>query len=269
MAMMWARVVLGCVAVAALAAPPKAPPVLPPLLPGETLVLAGPDREIYRYGDNTSAEGPMGGLAHLVWVKLEGNAWASEDLQFKCTGTVGPFHCSEPKGHGKVDLVKAMQASCNLAFLGWAHRSADRWQLDYGEGAARARLVDAFGPFLGKRVPEGEELPPLGLEWFGEGDLLRTSPDAFLNWLLDPAQEESVRLFRRLVLNFIDETFKKNAWWIDAEVAPVSGVPGASQAWAVGGNELVIAVLRLPPGSTRAQAFARFTTIMTGPKKKK
>lgn len=263
------RMLIALAATALLAAaPPKRTPPPPPLLPGEALTLVGPDQEVYRYGD-TATEGPMGGLSHLVWVQLEGDGWASADMQFKCTGTMGPFHCSEPKGHGRVDLPKAMQAGCNLAFLAWAHYTAQRWQLDYGDGPARARLMEAFGPFLGRRAPEGEEVPELTMAWFGEGDLLRTSPDALLRWLMDPAQEAAVRLFRRCLLNFYDETFRKNAWWVDAELTPVPDAPGKSQGWAVGGNELVLAVLRLPPGTTRQDAQNRFLAIMIGPKAKK
>jgi hypothetical protein len=268
---MWnatARTLLGCAIAAVLAAaPPRTPPVLPPLLPGEGLALAGPDREVFLYGD-TATEGPMGGLAHLLWVKLEGDAWASGDVQFKCSGAAGPYHCTAPKGHGRVDLGKALQGSCNLAFMGWARMAAQRWQEDYGDGAARARMLDVFQPFLGRRAPDGDGIPALDMVWFGEGDLLRTSPDAFLRWLQDPAQEEAVRLYRRLLLNFYDQTFKENVWWMAVETAPVAGAPGTFQAWAVGGNDLVLAVLRLPPGSTRTEAQTRFMTVMVGGAKK-
>lgn len=263
------RLLMACLAGAVLAAAPprKQPPPAPPLLPGEALTLAGPDQEVYRYGD-TATEGPMGGLSHLVWVQLEGDGWASADMQFKCSGTMGPFHCTAPKGHGRVDLTKAMMTSCNLAFLAWANHSAQRWQLDYGDGPARTRLLEAFQPFLGNRLPEGDDVPELNMAWFGEGDLLRTSPDALLRWLMDPGQEFAVRLYRRCLLNVYDETFKQNPWWIDAELTPVPGAPGQSQGWAVGGNGLIIAVLRLPPGSTRQQAQERFFAILVGPKKK-
>jgi len=260
------RALLGIVvAVIVAAAPPKPAPPPPQLLPGEALVLAGPDREVFGYGE-TLTESPMGGLSHLPWVKLEGDIWASGAMQFKCTGAAGPFKCTGR--HGRVDLSKAFLNGCNLAFMAWARMSAQRWQDDYGDGAARARLVDAFQPFLDRRLPFGDGVPTLDMAWFGEGDLLRTSPDALLRWLIDPAQEEAVRLFRRLLLTFYDETFKENAWWVDAETTPAAGAPEATQAWAVGGNGIIIAVLRLPPGSTRATAMARFRAILVGTKKK-
>lgn len=263
-----AKAVIGLAFTFALAAAPapRKPPPPPPLQPGESLAVAGPDHEIYDYGDSR-VEGPMGGLSHLLWVKLEGDAWASGDMQFKCAGAAGPFRCSAPKGHGRVDLVKALQSSCDLAFMAWAHMSADRWAIDYGDGPARARLLDTFGPFLGHRLPDGDGVPDLGLAWFGQGDLLRTSPYALLTWLVDPSQEETVRLYRRLFLSFYDGLFKDNAWWVDPEVAAAPG--GLQQAWAVGGNGAVTAVLRLPPGSTRAQAQARFLAILIGQPKKK
>ena len=264
------RALLGFLLGAALvAAPPrkKAPPVPPPLLPGEALALSTPDHEVYAFGDARS-ESPLGGLSHLVWVQLEGEAWLSSDVGFKCGGKAGPYHCTYPAGHGKVDLRRAMLVSCNLAFMAWAHTSAQRWDIDYGPGAARTRLLEAFSPFLGRRAPDEEGVPELDMDWFGEGDLLRTSPDALMRWLVDPAQEATLRLYRRLVLTTYDETFGKNVWWIDPELAPVTGAPGASQAWAVGGNGVVLAILRLPPGSTRTEAQARFLAIMAPPKPK-
>jgi hypothetical protein len=248
-------------------APPRPAPPPPALLPGEALVLAGPDREVFRYGD-AATESPMGTLSQLLWVRLEGDAWASEALDFKCRGTVGPFTCSEAKGHGRVDLAGALQRGCTLSFMAWSRMSLARWADLYGEGAARARMLEVFQPFLGWRMPAGggQDVPELTPAWFGEGDMLRTSPDALLNWLIDPAQEEVVRLYRRLLLSFYDETFKENAWWF-AVAAP--GAPATAQGWAVGGNGVVVVVLRLPPGTTRDQARTRFQTIMVGKKPKK
>ncbi len=257
----------GLLATAAMAAaPPKAPPPRPALLPGESLALAGPDMEVYRFGD-AALEGPMGAFSQLLWAKLEGAVWESGVLSFKCTGAMGPFRCSNPKGHGRVDLAKALREDCRLAFMGWARMSAQRWAEDYGDGPARARMLDVFQPFLGRRLPDAEGVPDLDASWFGEGDLLRASPEALLRWLADPAQEEAVRLYRRLLLSFMDETFKENAWWFKS-AAPAGGA-GATQAWAVGGNGLVLAVMRLPPGSTREEALARFKAVMVGAAAKK
>jgi len=268
---MWigARTLSGLLATAMLAAaPPKAPPPRPLLLPGESLALAGPDLEVYRYGD-AAVEGPMGAFSQLLWAKLEGAAWESGGPSFKCSGAMGPYRCTAPKGHGRVDLAKALREDCRLAFLGWARMSAQRWVEDYGDGAARARMLDVFQPFLARRLPEAEGVPDLDPVWFGEGDLLRTSPEALLRWLADPAQEEAVRLYRRLLLSFMDETFKENAWWFMSTAPAVARDSATTQAWAVGGNGLVLAVLRLPPGTTRQEALTRFKAVMVGTGKKK
>lgn len=267
MAHRWLAGLILLAAAALPAAPPKPKPPAPALLPGEVLAISDPDRTVWTYGD-AAGEGPMGDLAGLVWAKLEGDAWLSEDLHFKCSGAAGPFRCTAPKGHGRVDLGQALQGGCRLAFLAWGHYSADRWKVDYGEGAARARLEEAFTPFLGRRMPPGTDLPELNLAWFGEGDLLRTSPEAFLRWLADPAQEEAVRLFRRVSLNAFQDLFRSGQWWIVPAVSAVPGVPGGTQAWAVGGNQLVLAVLRLPPGSTAPAALKRFRDVMVGAPKK-
>lgn len=247
------------------AAPPPAPPVAP-LLPGEGLALAGPDGTIYTFGE-ASREAPMGSLANLVWVGLEGIQWGSMGVQFNCTGQWMGQSCWLRKGHGKVDLAKALQESCNLAFLAWAQMSAREWIKDYGDGAARARLEDAFGPFLGNRMPPGEGLPPLGPAWVGDGELLRTSPEAMARWLADPAQDQTVHITRRLLSGFLQTLSPADSWWIKTGTAPVPGEPGVTSAWAAGGNGQVLAVLHLPRGKGKADGLARFRAVLQLPAK--
>ena len=207
----------------------------------------------------------MGCLAELAWLKLEGSEWASMDILFKCTGSWAGHPCSDPKGHGKVDLAQALQGTCSLAFLAWTRASVPGWLRDYGSGPARVRLEDAFGPFLGQRMPPGEELPDLTPEWIGEGELLRTSAEGMLAWLMDPAQDATVRMARRLLLSFRESNLKEQVWWITSGTAPVAAAPAASSAWAVGGNGQILAVLHLPPGRSKADGLARFRAIMMVP----
>ena len=218
------------------------------------------------FGD-AQRETPMGNLACLPWLKLEGAEWGAAALTFKCTGTMKGFTCSSPKGHGRVDLAKAIQVGCDVSLLAWANLSAVGWRKDYGEGASRARLEDVFAPFLGQRMPPGEDLPEMNPSWVGAGTLLRSSPDGLLTWLLDPAQDELVRRVRRLALNTIQENFQPEAWWILVNAAPVPIGSGRSCLWAVGGNGSLLAVLRLPDGKTRADGLARFHAIMMMPVK--
>lgn len=250
--------------------PPKSPDPIatPALLPGEGLAVAGPDGVVHGYGES-SREQPMGSLAKLVWLRLEGEEWMAQNQVFKCTGTMGAYHCWQRGGHGRVDLPKATQESCNLAFLAWALESAEEWKHTYGEGAARTRLEDAFQPFLGHRLKPGEELPPLTPEWIGDGELLRTSPEAMVAWLVDPAQAQLQELCRRLLLNFFVETFKSDAWWMKTGTAPVPSDPGATSAWVAGGNGSYTAVLHLPRGRGKSEGLERFQTLMGLPVKKK
>jgi hypothetical protein len=247
------------------AAAPPAPPVAP-LLPGEGLALAGPDGTVYTFGE-ASREFPMGSLAKLVWIGLEGIQWASSNVGFNCTGQWRGHSCWLRKGHGKVDLAKALQDSCNLAFLAWIQTSAQVWTKDYGEGAARARLEDAFGPFLGNRLPPGDGLPSLGPEWVGDGELLRTSPEAMVRWLADPAQDQAVHVTRRLLSSFFQTLSPADSWWIKTGTAPVPGEPGATSAWAAGGNGQVLAVLHLPRGKGKQDGLERFRAVLQVPAK--
>jgi len=257
MSMLKAFLLVSVCALAAAAPPPARTPVAP-LLAGEALAVAGPDGVLHPFGE-AARELPLGSLAKLVWLKLEGSEWGSMGVQFNCTGAWKGNRCSRPKGHGRVELTKALLEDCDLAFLAWGQASVQWWLRDYGEGAARARLEDAFGPFLGKRMPPGEELPAIEAPWVGAGELLRASPEAMLRWLMDPAQDETLRMARRHLLSFKQYNYKQNAWWILAGSAPD---PAGASAWAVGGNGQILAVLHLPPGNGRSEAMARFRAVM-------
>jgi len=248
-----------CALSAAVPPPPKTP--VAPLLAGEALALSGPDGLVYLFGE-ASRELPMGSLAKLVWLKLEGSEWGSMNVQYNCTGMWKGVPCSAPKGHGREDLGKALADNCDLAFLAWGQASVQWWLRDYGEGAARARLEDAFSPFLGNRMPPGEELPAIDPPWVGVGDLLRTSPEAMLRWLMDPAQDETLRMARRHVLSFNQYNYKQNVWWVMVGATQVSADPAAVSTWAVGGNGQILAVMHLPPGKGRAEGLARFRAFM-------
>ena len=59
---------------------------VPVLQPGEGLALTIGDGEVHTYGEAQKVS-PMGSLALLVWMRLEGAEWASQSMQFKCAGT--------------------------------------------------------------------------------------------------------------------------------------------------------------------------------------
>ncbi len=238
----------------------------PQLLPGEGLAVMDPDRTVHLHGEATK-EVPMGSLAKLAWLRLEGDEWAALDPSFKCTGRMGPYHCWLATGHGKVNLAKATQESCNLAYLAWALEAADRWKRHYGEGAARSRLEEVFRPFLGNRLPPGETLPEMTPAWVGDGELLRTSPAAMLEWLMDPGQDVMLVQAKRLLLGFLTVEFKTNPWWMKTGTAPVLSDPEATSAWVVGSNGRTIAVLHLPRGRGKAEGLARFRVLMGLPPK--
>jgi hypothetical protein len=260
----WQRIFLGLLlTVSGLA---QAPSAAPQLQPGEGLAVAGPDGVIHLYGE-AKQEAPMGSIAKLVWLRLEGDDWAAQDLIFKCKGQMGAYHCWLPKGHGRVDLAKATQESCNLAYLSWAQLSAARWKVILGEGAGRARFEETFSPFLGNRLPPGDTIPEMTPEWIGDGDLLRTSPEAMLQWLLDPNQELLLIRCRRLLLSAFAEQFNDSAWWMKTGTGPVLSDPSATSAWVVGSNSRIVAVLHLSRGRGKAEGLARFKTLMGMPSK--
>ena len=257
------HLVLGaCVTAAGLAQSTFAPQ----LLPGEGLAVAGPDGVVQRFGE-AKKESPMGSLAKLVWLRMEGDEWGAEDVTYKCTGQMGTSRCWLAKGHGRVDLAKATQESCNLAYLSWAQASAQRWKRQLGDGAGRVLLEETFRPFLGNRLPPGETIPEMTPAWIGDGELLRTSPEDMLQWLLDPAQEPVLRLARRLLLGPLTGHFKDDAWWMKTGTAPIPSDPAATSAWVVGSNGQTLAVLHLPQGRGKAEGLARFKVVMGLPAK--
>lgn len=253
---------------ALLAQAPPPPPTGPALLPGEGLAVAGPDRVVRSFGEATRVT-PMGSLAKLVWLKLEADDWSAREVGFKCTGTWNGFTCWNRQGHGRVDLAKALEVSCNLAFLAWAQASVITNSKLMGEGAERIRVEEAFEPFIGKRMPPGEGVPPLTPAWVGDGDLLQTSPDAILRWFLDPAQDEMVSRWRRLAMGFLGAMTKETGWWMKTGTAPVPGEPGETIAWVAGSNGESWAILRLPRGKGPSEGLVRFHEILGLPYKKK
>jgi hypothetical protein len=229
-----------------------------PLLPGEGLATSGP--EGVRQEGETSVEAPMGSLAKLIWLRLEGEAWAAQHVTYTCTGRKGTWRCWNQGGHGEVDLPRATELSCNLAFLSWIEASAERWKRDLGEGAARARLEAVFTPFLGHRFPMGDALPTFTPDWVGDGPLLRTSPERMLAWLIQPDQA-ALRAQCQTLLSVPGE-----GWWMKTGTAPNLGPRGGTSAWVVGGNGPSMAVLHLPKGRGKAEGLARFRALMETPR---
>jgi len=239
---------------------PQAMLPAPILKPGEGLAIAF-DTEVRTYGA-ARAEAPIGGLAKLLWLRLEGSEWAAQGVIFRCTGSSS---CGLPKGHGRLSLGRALQVDCNPAFLAWIAESRSRWEKDYGEAIARIRLEEVFAPFLGRRLPPGEGLPAFTASWVGDGDLLRASPLTLLSWLLEPDKPEVISFGKRHLAGFwmeVKELFGKEDWWCKTATAMVPGDPSATSAWAVGGRGPVVLVFHMPRGKGQPEAQARFREIL-------
>lgn len=258
-----ARTMLLAVATTLLVAGPPAPLKTPALLPGEGLAVTQGEGVVQAYGA-ARVEAPMGGLAKLVWMRLEGAEWSSRSIRYRCTGSAGSVTCGGPKGHGRVDLGRGLAADCDLAFLAWIREAYLRWDKDYGEAGGRLRMEEVFAPFLGRRLPPGEGLPPITGDWVGGGDLLRTSPEAFLRWLLEPDKAEVIAFGRRYLAGFwveLNELLGGEPWWFKTATAPVPGEPGATSAWVAGGRGPVLVVLHIPRG-TGPEGMARLRAIL-------
>jgi len=239
----------------------------PILQPGEGFAWASADGTSKGFGEDTK-EAPMGSLAKLLWLRLEGEEWAARMVTFKCKGVANGVYCWNRKGHGSVNLDKATIESCNLAFLEWSMESAERWKKDYGEGVARYRLEMIFKPFLGNRLKPGDTLPMMSPEWIGDGDLLRTTPLAMAKWLADPEQELLLSLCKRLFGGAFDGwIFMGSEWWFKTGTAPVPGDPSITSAWVAGSNGGSSVVLHLPKGRGKAEGLARMKEILLLPKK--
>jgi hypothetical protein len=239
--------------------PEAALPPRVPLEPGEGFAM-GPLRSGDRFQGEAQREHPMGSLAKLVWLRLEGVNWAARDVRFHCKGTWEGIPCWNREGHGKVDLGKALRESCNLAFLAWARMSVQEWARESGEGSVGLRLEEGFRPFLGNRMPPMDTVPTLGREWVGDGDLLRTSPAGMLAWMEQPAQDGLHAMALRYLGSILQDPI--GSWWIKTGTAPVPSDPGATSAWVVGGNGLGYAVIHLPRGRGKAEGVARFKAVM-------
>lgn len=247
--------------------PPPSGLTAPVLHPGEVFAWASVDGTCKSFGED-SQETPMGSLASLLWLRLEGEEWASRMVTFKCKGELNGIHCWNRKGHGRVDLAKATLESCNLAFMVWSYESAERWKQDYGEGAARYRLEQTFKPFLENRLKAGETIPVMSPEWIGEGYLLRTTALSMAKWLANADQEPLLSLCKRLMSGTFDGWITKSAeWWFKTGSAPVSGDASGTSVWVAGSDGERSVVLHLPKGHGKAEGLARMKEILLLPKK--
>ena len=247
----------------ALVAPEIALPALA-LKPGEGLALAFEGGEPRSFGE-ARAVTPMGGLAKLVWLRMEGATWSTGGVKFRCAGAAGSLACSAAPGHGTVSLAKALQEDCDLAFLAWIAEAQVHWLQDYGSEVARYRLLEVFEPFLGRRPPAGQGLPALTAPWVGDGDLLRTSPEAFLRWLVQPENAEVAAFGRRTLAGYwveVNVLLGKENWWFKTALARVPGEPAGTRAWVVGGRGATVVVFRASQATSRTEALARLRALL-------
>jgi hypothetical protein len=205
--------------------------------------------------------GPLGDLACLPWLRLEGFVWSSARLSFSCKGSAAGQACSQPKGHGRVDPRQAFERNCRLALLAWISYSAAGWAKMEGPIMARMKLQEVFQPFLEGRLPKGEELPSFGLEWAGDGDLLRSSPAALARWLADPAQEPTESMFRRYGAGFFEGDMGDYQGWAYVGRA---GTGTDVCTWVAGGQRGRAAALRIPGTPGREAALKRFRELLRG-----
>jgi hypothetical protein len=238
------------------------------LKPGEGLVITLGDDQVHAYGE-VRKETPMGGLAQLVWLRLEGSEWDARSIRYLCKGEAGAAKCSKPTGHGRMDLGHALREGCDLAFLAWIGDAEQHWVQDYGDSVARARLEEAFAPFLGRRFPRGEALPPLTPAWVGQGELLQTSPEGFLRWLMEPDKSEVLTFGSRYLSGTwgdLKAFLGQESWWFKTATAPVPGDPTAFQAWVVGGSGQAIVAFRMPRAKGGAEGLARLRELLGLPR---
>jgi hypothetical protein len=232
----------------------------PPVLrPKEGLAFAESNGNASKLGE-ASALTPMGDLAGLLWLRLEGFDWASRRSTYSCSGKEGALACTTPKGHGRVDIGKAFEQNCRLALLSWVRQSAASWSRLEGEAAGRLKVEEAFGPFAGSRFPKGDKLPAFDLAWVGEGDLLRSSPEQMAAWLVDPAQDGHWGFFKRYGSGFFEGEVGDFKGWVYLGRAEAGG---QAWTWVAGGQSGHVAVLRMPGTLDRAAALKRFREAVT------
>jgi hypothetical protein len=228
------------------------------LKPGEGLAVATNTGQVQLQGD-ARMEGPLGDLACLPWLRLEGFAWSSNKVSFNCKGSLGGFACTAPKGHGRMDIRQVFERNCRLALLSWIHFSAAGWAKLEGPLIARIRVQEIFQPFLGTRLTSGDDLPKFGLDWAGEGELLRASPESLARWLADPAQEPSESMFRRYGAGFFEGDMGGYQGWV--YLGRAGQGPGVC-TWVAGGQRGRAAVLRMPGAPSREEALRRFRFLL-------
>ncbi|HJW09213.1 MAG TPA: hypothetical protein VJ483_06230 [Holophagaceae bacterium] len=229
----------------------------PKLKPGEAMVLSDQDGKLSAFGD-VKAEHSLGDLSQLVWLRLAGAEWAGLDVYFVCSDP----NCQPPKGHGRVDMKKALHVDCDAAFLYWANYVREDWIRTDGEGITRMNLVSAFAPFAGDRFKGDGPVPQFGAEWIGRGDLLRTSTSGFMTWWMDAQNSEIRTRVREMIGGFFHGVLDRKTWWFKPAASP-------SGTWVLGSDGHSSALLYLPFPETSDTAVDRLKALMGLPVKKK
>ncbi|HJW08758.1 MAG TPA: hypothetical protein VJ483_03940 [Holophagaceae bacterium] len=242
-------------ATAALAEAPNPP--APKLNPGEALVVCDDGGKVSAFGDDKT-EHPMGSLAQLVWLKMAGADWSGLEVYYVCSDPA----CQAPKGHGRVDMKKALHEDCDAAFLYWANWVREDWVRIEGEGLTRMKTIDSFGPFLGERFKGDGPMPQYGPEWIGRGELLRASPSSFMAWWKDDQNSDVRTRVRELLGGFFHGVLDRKTWWFKAAAS-------SAGTWALGSDGHITALLYLPVPETATTATDRLKTLMGLPVKKK
>lgn len=222
----------------------------PPIKPGEAFLTLDGDGKMHGWGD-VKTERPLGEMAKLVWLKMAGADWASLDVYWDCRNPA----CQPPKGHGKVDLKKAFREDCDDAFLFWANWERKDWVEQQGEGITRMQLVSTFGPFLGNRLPKDGPLPEFTPEWMGRGNLLQSSPEAFMAWLADSSSQGVLTQCREFLTGFFTVTFDTRKWWFKPGVC-------SQGTWVLAGDGKSQALLFIPMPETSKDAVQRMKEVL-------
>jgi hypothetical protein len=233
-----------------------AKPAAPKLAPGEALVVADADGKIMAYGDE-QAEHPIGPLAQIVWLKMAGAEWGSLEVYYVCSDPA----CQPPKGHGRVDLKKALHEDCDAAFLYWANWVREDWVRIEGEGLTRMKTISTFAPFLGERFKGDGPMPMYGPEWIGRGELLRSTPTAFMAWYADPQNSEVRTRLREMLGGFFHGLLDRKSWWFKPAASPAG-------TWVLGSDGRTAALLYMPIPETATTATDRLKVLMGLPVKK-
>ena len=215
-----------CALLGAAPAPPADKALTAPLLPGEALAVAGPDGAVLPVRGGARPGIGHGRTGHAGLDQAGRHVSGPPTI---CASYAPAKWDGRPAGSPRGTASWTWPRPCcwTATWPSWAGAGP--------RSTAGCATTGTGRPGPGWRTPSSRSWAtgcrpatacrPSARPGWATGSCCAPVPKAMLTWLLDPAQDETVRHCKRLLTSFKHYNYAENAWWIKAAYAPEGAEP--------------------------------------------